>query len=89
MTKLREFLGGRSMAEFYDSGWGPTALDMFAADLSEYAAGETTYSILVAAQVWLLDMRRTIQVLMLESLAWTRHLSCWRPLDLIRITPII
>ena len=39
MTKLREFLGGRSMAEFYDSGWGPTALDMFAADLSEYAAG--------------------------------------------------
>jgi SAM-dependent methyltransferase len=39
MTKLREFLGGRSMAEFYDSGWGPTALDMFAADLSENAAG--------------------------------------------------
>ncbi len=39
MTKLREFLGGRSIAEFYDSGWGPTALDMFAADHSEYAAG--------------------------------------------------
>ena len=38
MTKLREFLGGRSMAEFYDTGWGPTALELFAANLAEYAA---------------------------------------------------
>ncbi len=38
MTKLREFLAGRSMAEFYDTGWGPTALELFAANLAEYAA---------------------------------------------------
>ncbi len=38
MTKLREFLGGRSMAEFYDTGWGPTALELFAAHLAAYAA---------------------------------------------------
>ena len=38
MTKLREFLRGRSLAEFYDSGWGPTALELFAAHLATYAA---------------------------------------------------
>ncbi len=34
MTRLREFLAGRSMADFYDTGWGPTALDLFAKDLA-------------------------------------------------------
>jgi ubiquinone/menaquinone biosynthesis C-methylase UbiE len=39
MTKLTEFLNGRTMAEFYDSGWGPTALELFARDLASEAAG--------------------------------------------------
>jgi len=31
-------LRGRSLAEFYDSGWGPTALELFAAHIAAYAA---------------------------------------------------
>lgn len=38
MTKLTEFVNGRTMAEFYDSGWGPTALEPFAQDLATEAA---------------------------------------------------
>ena len=38
MTQLREFLSGRSMAEFYDTGWGPTALEMFVEDFAAHAA---------------------------------------------------
>ena len=38
MTKLLDFLNGRTMAEFYDTGWGPTALEPFAKDIAAGAA---------------------------------------------------
>lgn len=38
MTRLREFLGGRSMAEFYDDFWVPCALQDFAADITSHVS---------------------------------------------------